>query len=155
VRGASTVIGIESKCTEHLRRHTPNFSPAYDHQIKDARRGSTWFQLMRRLVAEPIRYCYLDAAQLIKHAFGLTHCFPSSDVTLLYLYWEPRNAGTFPEFQYHREEVARFADEVKGSSPSFAAVGYRDLWDGWSLLASPPWLSEHLAALRRRYDIAI
>jgi hypothetical protein len=153
--GGTTVPWIESKCTEHLGKHVPKFSPAYDDEIKDARRNSRWFQLMKTLSNEPTQYCYLDAAQLIKHAFGLAHCYSSSNVTLLYLYWEPRNAAEFSEFQSHREEVARFANEVKGSSPSFRAISYRDLWDEWSLLASPPWLCEHLTALRSRYDIAI
>jgi hypothetical protein len=151
----TVVLGIESKCTEHLRRRTPKFSPAYDDQIKDSRRTSAWFHLMTKLKVDPTRYCYLDAAQLIKHAFGLAYCFPNNDPMLLYLYWEPRNANTFPEFQFHREEVARFANDIEGSSPSFKAISYQDLWDEWRLLASPAWLSEHLTALRARYDIAI
>ena len=122
-----SALGIESKCTEHLTKHTPDFSPSY-RLIKDERRNSTWFELMEKLMppagsretrrrqrAGTGGYCYLDAAQLIKHAFGLAHCFPSS--TLLYLYWEPRNASEFDEFKAHREEVARFAEEVKGSQP--------------------------------------
>jgi hypothetical protein len=100
-------------------------------------------------------YCHLDAAQLIKHAFGLAHCFPNCKLTLLYLYWEPKNADQFREFNDHRDEVVRFADHVKGSCPLFRAVSYRDLWDEWGRSASPSWLSEHLIALRSRYDIDI
>lgn len=148
-------IGVESKCTEHLKRRVPRFAPAYNGQIKDARRESAWFRLMHSLLAKPHQYCHLDAAQLVKHAFGLGHCFPSKDVTLLYLYWEPRNAGTIPELERHREEIARFAEEVAGASPSFRPVSYRDLWQAWERLASPPWLAEHVAALRARYDIEI
>ncbi len=154
--GAS-VLGIKSKCTEHLKKHVSKFSTSYDDRIKDddARRRSKWFRLMKTLMAEPRRYCYLDVAQLIKHAFGLAHCFPSSKPTLLYLYWEPRNAGAFGEFRIHQEEVSRFVEEVKGSQPQFVAASYRDLWDAWSHLRSPLWLRDHLIALRARYDIAI
>ncbi len=155
VQSRSKVVGVESKCTEHLRTHVPKFAPAYDQQITDGRRGSAWFQLMRVLIAEPTRYRRVDAAQLVKHAYGLAHCFPGQDVTLLYLYWEPRNAEALPELAEHREEVAKFAREVAGSFPSFAHLSYRHLWDTWGQMASPTWLPEHLAALRARYDIAI
>lgn len=151
----SEVIGVESKCTEHLTKHTAKFAAAYDEQITDRRRETAWFRLMHKLIEEPRRYRYLDAAQLVKHAFGLGHCFASLNVALLYLYWEPRNAGDFPEFREHRNEVARFVSEVAGTKPSFKAMSYRDLWATWSELQSPDWLPAHLAALKSRYDIEI
>lgn len=42
-QSATTVLGIESKCTEHLLKHVANFSSAYNDQIKhgDVRRAST------------------------------------------------------------------------------------------------------------------
>lgn len=149
------VVGIESKCTEHLTPHTSNFSPAYNEQITDWRRETAWFRLMEALIDEPRRYRYLDAAQLVKHAFGLGHTFDGQDVTLLYLYWEPRNADAFPALLDHRQEVARFAAEVKGARPSFRAIAYPELWDSWAQRGSPAWLPEHVSALRSRYDIAI
>jgi hypothetical protein len=153
-RCATSVLGIESKCTEHLKSRALKFSPAYSDQIKDdARRNSAWFESMQKI--RMTDYCHLDAAQLIKHAFGLAHCFPSRDVTLLYLYWEPSNAAEFSECKNHREEVQRFAKEVKGASPSFRHLSYQELWREWSLLSSPTWLSEHLTALRERYDICV
>lgn len=47
---------------------------------------------MLTLLQEPKRYLYLDAAQLVKHALGFARCYADRTVTLLYLYWEPRNA---------------------------------------------------------------
>lgn len=47
---------------------------------------------MERLLVQPQMYCYLDAAQLVKHAFGLTYTSPTMPVTLLYLYWESASA---------------------------------------------------------------
>jgi hypothetical protein len=55
----------------------------------------------------------------------------------------------------HQNEIERFADELKGSSPAFIAMSCRQLWDEWSRRSSPPWLYEHLDALRKRYDVAI
>lgn len=151
-----TNLAIESKCTEHLRRHIPTFSLAYDLQIRDKpRRDSAWFRLMKELTKAPSTYCYFDAAQMIKHAFGLARCFPKGDVDLLYIFWEPKNAGAFLEFKAHREEVARFANEVRGALPHFVPMSYRELWDEWSRMRSPPWLAEHVAALRARYDVEI
>jgi hypothetical protein len=110
---------------------------------------------MERLATENERYRHLDAAQLVKHVFGLGLCFAEREVTLLYLYWEPRDAEQFVELRQHREEVARFADDVNGARPAFKALSYRDLWRSWNGLPSPSWLPEHLGALMQRYDIRI
>lgn len=56
---------------------------------------------------------------------------------------------------FMNEEVARFAAKVKGSSPPFNAMSYRELWDEWTHMQTPTWLAEHLAALRARYDVEI
>ena len=69
-------------------------------------------------MAEPRAYAWLDAAQLVKHAFGLAHTFFTQPVTLLYLYWEPSNATEFPMFGEHRAEIARFAAAVEGDGPA-------------------------------------
>jgi len=84
--GPSGVVGVESKLTEYLVRHRATFSPAYAEQIRDARRKQGYFHEMQRLMKEPDSYVWLDAAQLIKHAFGLAHTFPDRPVTLLYLF---------------------------------------------------------------------
>jgi hypothetical protein len=46
---------------------------------------------MLRLIDAPDCYAWPDAAQLIKHAFGLAGTFGGPPATLLYLYWEPAN----------------------------------------------------------------
>ena len=89
--GPTRVVGIESKLTEYLARHRATFSSAYAEQIHDDRREQGYFREMLRLVDAPESYVWLDAAQLIKHAFGLARCFADRHVTLLYLYWEPAN----------------------------------------------------------------
>lgn len=148
-------VGVESKCTEHLVPHVASFSPSYIKQVNDWRRQTPWFRVMESLIDEPARYRYLDAAQLVKHAFGLGHCFDEHSLSLLYVYWEPSNADKIPECQRHKEEVTRFENEVADARPSFAAISYRDLWKAWEHLPSPDWLPEHLAAVRSRYDVEI
>jgi len=152
---ASRIVGVESKCTEYLRGKDAVFSQAYDDQITDSRRQSAWFRAMQDLIAKPRSYEHLDAAQLVKHAFGLSHCFPDKPVVLLYLYWEPVNAGDFPEFVRHRDEVDRFSRTVAAASPAFASITYRDLWQLWASSALPAWLLHHVTALRARYEIVI
>ena len=60
---------------------------------------------MLRLRDRPDQYTWLDAAQVIKHAFGLARSFPDRPVTLLYLFWEPANPTAGPEFVAHRDEI--------------------------------------------------
>ena len=155
VRRADRVVGIESKCTEPLSPHTAEFAPAYRNRLDSDLREGAWFAEMLRLHEAPTAYRWLDAAQLIKHVFGLAHTFRDRDVLLLYLYWEPANAASFPVFGQHRQEIAEFADRVRGSTPAFAAMSYGELWQDWTDADPPAWLVEHLAQLRARYDVAI
>lgn len=153
IEKADHVVGIESKCTEYLSRHTARFSTSYETGIRDARRESGWFQEMLRLIKSPQAYTWLDAAQLVKHAFGLMRCFPDRRVTLLYLYWEPRNADDHPVFQEHRLEAAAFAARIAGPHMAFWAMPYDDLWSSWDG-AEQVWLRTHLRDLRARYVAA-
>ncbi len=150
---AGRVVAIESKCTEYLSPHNARFSTSYG-TIHDARRRSTWFQEMQRLIDAPHAYGCLDAAQLIKHALGFMYCYPERRVTLLYLYWEPLNAVEHRVFEDHRREVAEFANRIAGPGLAFEATTYNDLWSSWAETA-PPWLRTHLQDLRARYVITI
>lgn len=148
------VVGIESKLTEHLVRHRAAFSPAYAEQIRDGRRDHGYFREMIRLMSAPDSYVWLDAAQLIKHAFGLAHTFRDRPTTLLYLFWEPQNPDACPEFAAHRAETAAFAERVAGAGPSFVAMSYPELWGSWAQ-TGPDWLTTHLAELRARYVVVV
>ncbi len=76
--GANGIIGIESKLTSFWHHNRASFSPAYAEQIRDARREQGYFLEMQRLTEAPEAYAWLDAAQLIKHAFGLAGPLPAS-----------------------------------------------------------------------------
>jgi len=154
VEGPNGVVGVESKCTEHLSRHTAEFSTVYNTEIKDKRRQTPWFYEMERLVSDPRTYCWLDAAQLVKHAFGLAYTFPERPATLLYIFWEPSNPEEHPIFAEHRAEVARFAASVSGAGPKFVSMSYPELWTFWDFQPEPAWLPAHVGRLRARYGVS-
>lgn len=154
LQAGSDIIGVESKLTEYLTRHQAKFSPAYEEQIQDHRREQGWFREMLRLLDEPRAYDWLNAAQLIKHAFGLDHSFPGKHVTLLYLYWEPTETEGHPVFSEHRREIDDFSKRIAGSGPQFRAMSYPELWNSWQETA-PNWLTEHLRNLSTRYGMCL
>lgn len=148
------VVAIESKCTEHLSTHTARFTASYETRILDTRRESAWFREMVRLIEAPQAYRCVDAAQLIKHALGLMHGYHDRRVALLYLYWEPLNAGDYPVFEEHRSETAAFGERVAGADLALEAMTYNNLWSSWEETAAP-WLGAHLRDLRSRYAVTI
>jgi hypothetical protein len=103
------------------------FSPSYD-TIADARAKSAFFKLIPRLRTNVDEFRSLDAAQLVKHYLGLSRCWPGKRLTLLYAYWEPKNASAFDEFVEHRKEVEKFCELVR-TEPNFTfnAVCHREL----------------------------
>ncbi len=155
VESQKGVVGVESKLLEPLSRHTAKFSPSYDKRIKDDRRQSGWFQEMQRLIEAPKAYQWLDAAQLVKHAFGIAHTFRGRPTTLLYLFWEPANPDAFPFFAEHRKEVAQFAAAIAGGGPTFVAMSYPELWRLWVAQTKAKWLTAHIGRLRARYEVVV
>jgi hypothetical protein len=77
-----------------------------------------------RLTEDQTGYVWLDAAQLIKHAFGLARILGPRTVILLYLFWEPTNASSFSVFDEHRREIRDFSRRVLGGFPEFRAMSY-------------------------------
>ena len=153
--GPGGVVGVESKLTEFLIPHRAAFSPAYGEQIRDARSEQGYFREMLRLMDAPDAYVWLDAAQLIKHAFGLARTHGDRPVTLLYLFWEPANPEASPEFAAHRSEIAEFAERVSGATPVFRALSYPELWRAWRDAGPLEWLDGHLVAMKDRYEVMI
>jgi hypothetical protein len=90
------------------------------------------------LRATQVHFSHLDAAQLVRHAFGLvtegrrTGKLP----VLLYLYAEPTMRdpkGIAPELLLrHRAEIAAFSSVVSGAAVRFAACSYREWLAGWT-----------------------
>ena len=130
-------LTVESKRFEPFRdRKTVSLSDAYDREMWGDRMGA--FTTMRdALRAGATAFIHLDAAQLVKHAFGLVtegrRCRRTP--ILLYLYAEPvrRADKVIPteSLVRHRAEVAAFASAVAGAEVRFAACSYREWLDGW------------------------
>jgi restriction endonuclease-like protein len=143
-------VVVESKCTEWMTVKHPVFSSSYD-SLSVSHGHSVWFEQMRQLRKESGRYQFLDAAQLIKHAFGLMSKYGTQAVRLVYVYWEPRNEINWPECKQHRAEADDLAAKVNGSSVRLICMSYRDLWAELDQCGFP----DHLKRVRARYDVDI
>ena len=147
------LIGVESKRFEPFRdRKTVSLSDAYDRDVWGDRMGP--FAAMRdALRAGATAFIHLDAAQLVKHAFGLVTEGRRRGKTpiLLYLYAEPvRRGDTVVSAESrgrHRAEVAAFASAVAGAEVRFAGCSYREWLDGWVGDAR-----QHAGALLARFE---
>jgi hypothetical protein len=147
------LVAIESKCTEYLSPKVAKFSERYKTDITDERASGPWFaEMLRLMAAGGVGYRFLDASQLIKHAFGLANQRHSEMVTLVYLYWEPLDAGLSPLFAEHRAEIAAFTERVAGGNPSLESMSYAELWETWVASGSANLLA-HVQHLRSRYEV--
>jgi hypothetical protein len=146
-----TVLAVESKCTEPFSDHEAKFKTAYE-SIVDAMAPS-WRAEYERLLLDPKRYRFLDAAQLLKHYLGLKNCFRDQRIVLAYLYWEPTNADDIASCVIHRAEILEFSNQVAGDpAVEFSALPYPKLWDEWAKRSD---LRAHAKALRDRYEVAV
>lgn len=133
----SHLIGIESKRFEPFRdAKTASLSAAYDRPVWGANM-SRFGDVRDGLRAAATPYRYLDAAQLVKHAYGLVTEGRRKGLlpVLFYLFAEPsdrrgRSIGPAEHLQ-HRSEVADFAARVMGDEVLFVATSYRE-WLGRS-----------------------
>ncbi|MFZ0737760.1 MAG: hypothetical protein WBL70_12570 [Candidatus Acidiferrales bacterium] len=145
---ADLPVAVESKCTEWMKPKEAKFARSYD-TLRPCHGHSPWFKQMQQLRKAPDRYRFLDAAQLIKHAFGLMSRYGTQPVRLVYLYWEPRNEGDWSECGKHRAEAADLSAKVNGASVQLTPMSYRDLWAERERHGSP----KHMQYLRTRYDL--
>lgn len=137
VQTPTTLIGVESKRFEPFRdAKSVNLSAAYDRPVWGDNLQA--FERMRdRLRTGREKFVHLDAAQLVKHAFGLVTEGRRRTRTpvLFYLYAEPdaRNGRLIPQddIHRHRDEVARFASAVAGDEVMFHSASYREWIEAW------------------------
>lgn len=130
VETETCLIGVESKRFEPFRdTKRASLSEAYDRDVWGAGM-EPWCAMRDNLRAAPSAFVHLDAAQLVKHAFGLVTegMRLGKAPVLLYLFAEPTTGRKIlPEaFQRHRTEVAAFASSVAGAKVRFAACSYRE-----------------------------
>lgn len=132
----AALIGIESKRYEPFRdTKCAAFRDTYWRPVWGDAMGP--FEAMRdRLRDEPRLFKWLDAAQLVKHAFGLFAQGRRAGKRpwLHYLFAEPETLKGWPiaraDKQAHRAEIAAFAVQVAGAEVGFAAASYREWLSG-------------------------
>ena len=159
----SALIGIESKRFEPFRgKKSASFSDAYWRPVwGDDMKG---YEGVRDKLHENGRlYDFLDAAQLVKHAFGLrteVHNRRSGHdgltPILFYLYAEP---AVWPkdgrpvngdDKAKHREEIARFARDAEGDEVVFVSCSYQRLLEDWTRHKDGK-IRAHADAVTRRF----
>lgn len=126
IETSGMIIGVESKRHEPFRdRKRAQLSPAYDRDVWGEGMDA-WCAMRDRLREQPSRYLYLDAAQLVKHAFGLvTEAGRLGKIPHLhYLFAEPNRDAA--HWAGHRLEIRDFADAVAGSKVQFSSCSYRE-----------------------------
>ena len=157
----SALIGIESKRYEPFRgKKSASFSEAYWRPVwGDDLKG--YEGVRDTLRANGRLYEFLDAAQLVKHAFALrteVHRRGGKLTPILfYLYAEP---AVWPkdgrlvdknDKAKHREEIARFARDVAGDEVIFVSCSYRRLLENWARHKDRG-IRAHAAAVTRRFS---
>ena len=139
----SALIGIESKRFEPYRdSKVADFSKTYWRPVWGDRMMG--YERVRDSLREnPRQYAFLDAAQLVKHAFGLRSEIHRPGVhrgltpILFYVHAEPEFRPTTgrrvdgAEIAGHREEIARFARLVEADEVAFVPCTYRRLLKAW------------------------
>ena len=160
VRTRTALIGIESKRYEPFRgKPVPVFSDTYSRDVFGAQM-SGFHGVREALTSGSLVYQTLDAAQLVKHAYGLRTATRSALAEglrpcLVYLHAEPKSwndgravAGGL--IDCHRTEIADFAARVAGDEVGFAALSYRELLAAWR---GTPELDQHRRALQDHFGL--
>ena len=132
------LIGVESKRFEPFRdTKSVSFSDAYKRPVWGDQMKA-YETLRDRLQTGEEAFRFLDAAQLVKHAFGLVTegKRKAREPHLFYLFAEPAYVGTKPITsqmkELHRAEIACFNSLTKGAAVKFAAGSYREWLSEWS-----------------------
>ncbi|MEZ5796897.1 MAG: hypothetical protein R3D63_05020 [Paracoccaceae bacterium] len=148
---ATTLVGVESKRYEPFRPgKTTTFTEAY--ASREWGPGMAPWNAMRRALAEGHQsYRCLDAAQLVKHAYGLKTqaAKRARGAVLVYLHAAPATWASgrpvSPEaIARHHAEIADFARAVRGGDVVFVPLRWGDLLAQWSAI---PGLAAHAAAV--------
>ncbi|MFJ1212655.1 PGN_0703 family putative restriction endonuclease [Burkholderia pyrrocinia] len=150
------LIGIESKRFEPFRdAKSVSLSDAYDRPVWGA--NMKGYERMRdRLRSGDVRYVHLDAAQLVKHAFGLVTegVRRNRAPALFYLFAEPAARGGLSiapdSLARHRDEIARFGEAVAGDAVTFHSASYREWLGTWCLLDSQ--IAAHGQAIIKAFE---
>lgn len=131
------LIGVESKRFEPFRdKKSVSLSAAYNRPVW-GEAMQPFERLRDSLRSGEVRYRYLDAVQLVKHAFGLVKDGRrlGKIPALVYLFAEPSMRGKAvidsTAFAAHRMEIGDFSQRAAGAEVRFHAVSYREWIATW------------------------
>jgi len=149
------LIGVESKRFEPFRdKKQASLSAAYDRPVwGDYMRG--YCVVRDKLRSGELEFQHLDAAQLVKHAYGLV-----TDAgrvrrrpLLFYLFAEPTersgHAISAGDHARHRVEIQAFASAVDGDEVEFRSASYREWLASWPASED---VRHHADALLERFN---
>lgn len=149
----SCLIGVESKRFEPFRdtKHAI-LSNAYDRDVW-GEEMDPWCAMRDSLRLAPSSFRYLDAAQLVKHAFGLVTEAQriSRAPVLVYLFAEPSRVSASARSE-HRVEIEAFSVAVSGARVRFAAASWSEWLMRFASPATSPEVAAHAEALRRKFE---
>lgn len=151
----TTLVGITSRRYEPFRPlKQTGFADVYDKPVWGPNMAR-YTGLSHELIAGMAGFEVLDAALLIKQAYGLRTRAQKRALgaVLVYLYAEPAAwaSGKVVDAARkarHRAEIARFAARVAGDEVVFVPLRWADLMAQW---ASVPAVAAHAAALEARF----
>lgn len=149
------LIGVESKRYEPFRdTKSVSLSSSYDRPVWGERMGR-YNAVRDALRSGELKFAHLDAAQLVKHAYGLVSEGRrlGKRPVLFYLFAEPaeRSGQAIPvgDLARHRAEISAFTDAVTGDEVAFFSASYLEWLATWSGSAEA---KEHAIALRRKFN---
>ncbi len=148
-------VAVTVRCIEYLSRRKSVVAPTYDRFLATTPGMQPWLEQLRAWRGREVSYRHVDLGAMVKYALAVGRTFPERRATLLYLYWEPTNAGEFGEFRSHQQELAELAEAISGARVDFAAQSFAELWQDWESRQRPLWLQGHVARLRARYAVAL
>lgn len=151
------VLAVESKFTEYfIDDASRRFNTRYaEEEIRDMA-DPAWYAVYQEIESGSKPFIYLDAVQLVRHSFALARFAaenPGKKLSLLYLYWEPKNAEEIEVCLLHREEIHALEQKVADARLiRFHALSYPGLWQMWH---TEPALQTHAARLTEQYQVVV
>jgi hypothetical protein len=109
----------------------------------------------KAIKSDPGAFAPVTITQLVKHYFGIRSVYDDRPVILAYLYWKPKDWASYPLFALHRSQLQGIRGVLQGSSVKFCAMSYAELWAEMLNRSRSVWVADHIANLRRRYEVSL
>lgn len=161
----STIIGFESKFTEHFSSKLPNKDGNLNKYLdrKELNYLPDTFKTVIDKYIQITDKLNLDVAQLIKHSIGLIkrnvirdkvildRNLNVSKPVLVYIYWEPTNYLDYSNLIKHRTEIDEFCKDIN-EYIEFIPMTYSELWKSYE---NDELYRDHFKKIKKRYSFSI